>query len=118
MKTFTIHINEQLLNQVKQAAKSLNLTLNEFVNKALQEKLKELKKMTDRFDLEQQIMSCWNLTEELGLLNTGVLEGRPGGRALTTDEISNYLLGLEIIYSLKFEQLFDTFSVLVKEKQI
>jgi antitoxin component of RelBE/YafQ-DinJ toxin-antitoxin module len=42
MKTLTIHINKQLLNQVKQAAKSLNLTLSEFVNKALQEKLKEL----------------------------------------------------------------------------
>jgi hypothetical protein len=74
--------------------------------------------MTDRFDLEQQIMGCWNVIEELKLLNTAVLEGTPRGGALTTDEISNYLLGLETIYGLKFEQLFDTFSTLVKEKHI
>jgi antitoxin component of RelBE/YafQ-DinJ toxin-antitoxin module len=42
MKTITIHIDKQLLKQVKQAAKRLNLTLSEFVNMALKEKLKEL----------------------------------------------------------------------------
>ena len=30
--------------------------------------------MTDRFDLEQQIMKCWNITEEIQLLNENVLE--------------------------------------------
>jgi hypothetical protein len=74
--------------------------------------------MTDRFDLEQQIMTCWNIVEDIALLNTGVLEGRPDGNTLTQDEISNYLLGLESIYSLKFEQMFDTFSTLVSQKQI
>ena len=42
MKTVTIHINAQLLKQIKQTAKNLNLTLSEFVNLALTEKLKEL----------------------------------------------------------------------------
>jgi len=74
--------------------------------------------MTDRFDLEQQIMACWNIIEDIGLLNAGVLEGRPDGGAMTQDEISNYLLGLETIYSLKFEQMFDTFSTLVGQKKI
>ena len=74
--------------------------------------------MTDRFDLEQQIMNCWNIIEDIKLLNIGVLEGRPDGSGLTQDEVSNYLMGLESIYSLKFEQLFDTFSTLVNQKQI
>ena len=42
MKTIKIHIDAKLLQQVKQAAKDLNLTLSEFVNLALTEKLKEL----------------------------------------------------------------------------
>lgn len=74
--------------------------------------------MTDRFDLEQQIMNCWNIIEDIKLLNDGVLEGRPGSTKMTQDEISNYLLGLETIYSLKFEQMFDTFSTLISQKQI
>jgi len=77
-----------------------------------------LKQMTDRFDLEQQIMNCWNVVQDIELLHTNVLEGKPEGGLLTTDEISNYLLGLESIYERKFQQLFDTFSQLVKTRQI
>ena len=74
--------------------------------------------MTDRFDLEQQIMACWNILEDIKLLNIGVLEGRPDGTELTTDEVSNYLMGLEAIYGLKFEQMFNTFSTLISERKI
>jgi antitoxin component of RelBE/YafQ-DinJ toxin-antitoxin module len=42
MKTITIHIDAQLLEQVKQAAKNLNITLSEFVALAIKQKLKEL----------------------------------------------------------------------------
>ena len=42
MKTITIHIDAQLLKQVKQAAKNLNITLSEFVALAIKQKLKEL----------------------------------------------------------------------------
>lgn len=74
--------------------------------------------MTDRFDLEQQIMACWNILEDIKLLSIGVLEGRPDGEELTTDEVSNYLMGLEAIYGLKFEQMFNTFSTLISEQKI
>jgi hypothetical protein len=74
--------------------------------------------MTDRFDLEQQIMNCWNIIEDIKLLNLYVLEGKPEGGEMTTDDISNYLLGLETIYGLKFDQLFNIFSTLVHDKKI
>jgi hypothetical protein len=74
--------------------------------------------MTDRFDLEQQIMNCWNVIEDIKLLNTYVLEGKTDGGEMTQDDISNYLLGLETIYGLKFDQMFNTFSTLVSQKQI
>lgn len=70
--------------------------------------------MSDRFDLEQQIMKCWNITEEVQLLNEKVLEDD----SYTRDQISNYLLGLHTIYEAKFEKLFDQFSDMVKEGKI
>jgi hypothetical protein len=74
--------------------------------------------MSDRFDLEQQILNCWNIIEDIKLLDKNVLEGKIEGGSLTHDEISNYLLGLETIYNMKFEQMFATFSDLIKTKQI
>jgi hypothetical protein len=74
--------------------------------------------MSDRFDLEQQILNCWNIIEDIKLLDKSVLEGKIEGGSLTHDEISNYLLGLETIYNMKFEQMFATFSDLIKTKQI
>ena len=70
--------------------------------------------MTDRFDLEQQILKCWNITEEIELLNEQVLENSE----FTKDDISNYLLGLKTIYELKFDKLFDQFGELVEEGKI
>lgn len=70
--------------------------------------------MSDRFDLEQQILKCWNLTEEVQLLNEQVLENDE----FTKDDISNYLLGLHTIYEVKFNKLFDQFSEMVKDKKI
>jgi antitoxin component of RelBE/YafQ-DinJ toxin-antitoxin module len=42
MKTITIYIDADLLKQVKQAAKNLNITLSEFVALAIKQKLKEI----------------------------------------------------------------------------
>ena len=59
-------------------------------------------------------MKCWNITEEIQLLNENVLE-KDG---LTKDEISNFLLGLATIYEMKFEKLFDQFGELIENKKI
>jgi hypothetical protein len=69
--------------------------------------------MTDRFDLEQHIMKCWNVTEDIDLLNYNVLE-----KDMSKDEISNFLLGLKTIYQCKFEDLFDAFGELIKDGTI
>ena len=74
--------------------------------------------MSDRFDLEQEILECWKIVDDIKLLDKNVLEGKVEGGNLTQDEISNYLLGLESIYELKFQKMFDTFSSLVKQKKI
>ncbi len=69
--------------------------------------------MTDRFDLEQHIMKCWNITDDIDLLNKNVLE-----KDITRDDISNFLLGLKTIYQCKFEELFDVFSELIEKGDI
>lgn len=74
--------------------------------------------MSDRFDLEQQILDCWKIVDDIKLLDKNVLEGTVEGGNLTQDEISNYLMGLESIYGLKFQQMFDTFSKLISQKKI
>jgi hypothetical protein len=64
----------------------------------------------DRFDLEQEIMECWNVTRDLqNFYNCEVL---------TEDEQQNYLLGLIAIYEVKFNKLWDTFETLVRDRQI
>lgn len=69
--------------------------------------------MTDRFDLEQHIMKCWNITEDIDLLNYNVLE-----KDMSKDDISNFLLGLKTIYECKFNNLFDNFSELIENGTI
>ena len=69
--------------------------------------------MTDRFDLEQHIMKCWNVTEDIQLLNKNVLE-----KDMSVDDISNYLLGLKTIYDAKFAELFDNFGELIENGTI
>ena len=66
--------------------------------------------MRDRFDFEQQLLNTWNIIEEVKTLNQLVLEGKLNVGSMTTDEISNYLMGIETIYSHKFEQLWHDFE--------
>lgn len=61
--------------------------------------------MKNRFDLEQEIMQCWSVVDDIERLRHYMCD-----KKMTEDELDNYLLGLKTIYSVKFEQLFDTFE--------
>ena len=69
--------------------------------------------MTDRFDLEQGIMKCWNVTDDVDLLYRNVME-----RDLSRDDIANALLGLKTLYEMKFNETFDCFTELVQDGKI
>lgn len=68
----------------------------------------------DRFDLEQDIMACWSVVDDIKQLNERLMDGLPGVTDLSTDQLANILLGLESIYQMKFERLFDTYSQVLK----
>lgn len=65
-----------------------------------------------QFDLEQQIMQCWSVCDDIKDLR----EMREI-RTLSKDELDDYLLGLQSIYQLKFEKLSIIFENYCKNKQ-
>lgn len=67
----------------------------------------------DRFDLEQHILKCWNITDDLDVLYKAVCDTE-----MDTDKIANILLGMKQLYDFKFDILFNCFEELVNEKKI
>jgi len=82
------------------------------------EKVKEMSyigihKPFDRFEMEQQIMECWNVTTDIRtvseyLMDAPLEEGRE-------DKIANMLIGIEALYETKFNKLMQQFEQLVRE---
>ena len=68
--------------------------------------------MGKQFDLEQQILACWNVTSDLDVLFEELVENTEG---FDRDKVSNFVLGLTTIYGSKFEKLFRTFEEFLKE---
>ena len=65
---------------------------------------------SDRFDLEQQIVKCWGIVDDLKDLDEALFEGLIPS---TEDEVSNKLLGLSNAYDLKFHKLWYIFENIV-----
>lgn len=66
-----------------------------------------------RFDLEQEIMNCWSIVDDLKIVRHALLED-----AASTDSIDNMLLGLTELYQVKFDIMFQTFESLVSTRQL
>jgi hypothetical protein len=58
--------------------------------------------MADRFDLEQQILECWKITDEIPLLES-------------MGANSADMTSLACVYEFKFRQLWKTFEDMVAE---
>ena len=63
-----------------------------------------LDSQVDRFDLEQQIMQCWSMVDDVKLFAE---QGAP----------SNEFAALATVYHRKFETLFDTFELMLRTGQ-
>lgn len=57
----------------------------------------------DRFDLEQGILNCWNVCEDIQVL-------LDSWDKLDEDSKQNFLIGLKEIYHIKFERTFEQFE--------
>lgn len=69
--------------------------------------------MKTRFDLEQEILACWNITDDLDRLLSQCEMIEP---AETADYIQNIVLGLKSVYAMRFQETWDTFEYLVGVK--
>ena len=67
--------------------------------------------MADRFDLEQQILECWKVIEDIELLYENLA-------SMDHHKRMNYLLGLQSMYKFKFNRVWATFEQLVNDKKI
>lgn len=68
--------------------------------------------MNKQFELEERIMKCWGILDQLDTVTLGAIE-----YDWTPDQISNALIGLHAVYSLEFQQLFDVFSETISERR-
>jgi superfamily I DNA and RNA helicase len=68
--------------------------------------------MSAIFDLEQQMLECWNVTKDIDLV-TRYLVDNSGG--YTDDDVMNKYFAIKDLYELKFEQMWDTFEQVCKE---
>lgn len=69
--------------------------------------------MKTRFDLEQEIMHCWSIVEDVKALRETI-----SNSIVTQDFQENFLLGLETIYQVKFQKLWETFEECVSNRQL
>jgi hypothetical protein len=68
-------------------------------------------KEKNRFDLEQEILSCWNITSDLNVL-LSVFD-----REHTEDELMNIIIGIRELYDQKFQIAFNTFEECIRKKE-
>ncbi len=69
----------------------------------------------DRFDFEQQLLDCWNITKDIKTVYEGICDSSP---PMNEDQIVNALMGLETLYELKFNKLWSMFEDGVHQRSI
>ena len=79
-----------------------------------------MKEGKDRFDLEEDIMKCWNVTEDLDMVLERVLDS-PKFKNIPpelADKIANILIGMKELYEMRFERLWETFESMIKDRKL
>jgi hypothetical protein len=69
--------------------------------------------MTTRFDLEQQILDCWKVTDDIEQVADSIMEG-----TADSDTVNTMLCGMFMMYNLKFQKLFETMEKLIANKNL
>jgi hypothetical protein len=67
--------------------------------------------MGKQFDLEQQILDCWGITDDLDVVLEAICESD-----IKQDQLANIILGIRELYNLKFTRTFNTFESYIHEQ--
>ena len=68
--------------------------------------------MTKPYDLEPMILDCWRVCDDLEVVFKQVGDDEP-----TEDELMNALIGMQQVYQWKFEQLFNKYEEVLRDRQ-
>ena len=66
------------------------------------------------FDLEQQIMDCWKVTDDIELIANHLVRELDVD-AITADTIVNKYFSVKELYEIKFDQMWKTFEKVCAE---
>jgi hypothetical protein len=70
------------------------------------------KEQIDRFTMEQDIMECWGVVDDIKVLvNTERLTTNPA-------EMQQALEAVQVLYQIKFERLFNIFETMIADGNI
>ena len=70
-----------------------------------------------RFDVETDIMSAWNVIEDIKFISELILEDGDfiDMPSKQKDKLTNMLIGMEHLYNYRFNKLFDDYTKLLIE---
>jgi len=70
-----------------------------------------------RFDVETDIMSAWNIVEDIKFISELILEDDDfiDMPSKQKDKLTNMLIGMEHLYNYRFNKLFDDYTKLLVE---
>lgn len=73
--------------------------------------------MSKIFDLEQEILQCWRVTDDIDLTTSWFVEDPKweGMDPALTDALMNKYFGIKELYELRFDKLFKTFEEVCTE---
>ena len=70
--------------------------------------------MKTRFDLEDMLMKCWHVTDDIALVADMV--GDMDIKAEDQDKLMNVLIGLKELYNARYNAMFVVFEDMVKHQ--
>ena len=85
-----------------------SVTDNNKITRSLSEKV-------DRFDLEEQIQNVWQTKDDLDAVTERIMEDTVSD-SMTSDQISNVLIGLSELHETRMWKLWKIFETMIRQK--
>lgn len=108
-------VKGDLLHALKEVAVSEQILLNAKNNSNVSDTAEPFgtkKHGMTRFELEDAILDCWGFKEDIGTLLVATNDD------LSHDELQNALIGLQTIYNMKFQQLWNIFEAMIENGEL
>ena len=69
-----------------------------------------------RFDLEDELMKCWHITDDIAAVSDIVVDTEMDDR--DKDKFLNILIGMKQLYDHKFQEAYNTMDALIRQREL